>query len=183
MKPKHTSLYRSTRVRLDFDELPRDELGDYIANAEHVAASVLRDAGHDPDTLFDVVADSRSGRLRFVEVERAELAPDAARALKILWHAWTLRQQLADGAPGGVALEAIRLAQHAERFNVDRAFLKPVSARRTSDSNLKNKPTVADEKILAVINDARFRGRKQQAHKLGISIRQLQHRLKKLKTK
>ena len=208
MKRELDSLYESREFGGHIDEatedldgpvsefksaLHGDALTEYLDAAEYRAKAVLDDAGIDAGSLFEIVETRVEGPhgekiercMKFAQIDRLSSPVGAQRALDILWHLRTLRDALARGDAGAAAMESIRLTQHVERLNVDQAFLKPVSARVKSEANIRarNKPAVTDEQIIRVVKDPQYRYQKQQAAALGIGVRALQKRLKKIETK
>lgn len=123
MKRTIDTLYKTTVSQIEIDKLPKSELDTYLAEAKRVAQSVVDSESH-PD-----------GNRNEVD-----------RALEILWHVDTLGWQIETGSAQGAAMEAIRLAQHVERFNVDRAFLDSVDVgARVIDGSPNRKPDYTDE--------------------------------------
>lgn len=155
-------------------------LDTYIENAERYASEVVREAGLAPETLFDVVeTENKSRYVRHEKVDCDSLTPVAEKALKVLLRIhYEIRPRL-NGARDGV-LAGIRLAQEVEHLNTNLAFGKDVESRRTSNQNLETGSALSDDDIRRVVEQ--YPTRKKQAGRLGLSVRQLQRRLKDIKT-
>ena len=105
-------------------------LDNYADDCRRLAETVLRDAGINPDTLFDVVTvESETGRsegFKFHLMTREELGPEVDQALT-LYERWReVQYLLGDSSARNALWHGIGLAQAREHLVSNLAFRKNV---------------------------------------------------------
>lgn len=153
----------------------------YVADAEELASRLLAEAGIDPDTLFDVVESSSEKYIRWARINRLSLPPEVDQALDILIHCRAIKSSLSDCVRRDGLYDGIRLAQAVSNLNANLAWRKIVDARKQSNKNLRQLPSVSDEQILDAVG--LHSTKVSAANYLGITTRQLRNRVKKIDQK
>jgi len=124
-------LYERVTTTTETDAELRDALeelsGDldwYIIDAAQVAGEVMREAGHDPAKLFDVMDTPGGGAaVCYSLIDRDELTFDQNGALDVL-----LAVHKARNHDRNALWVGIRLAQAVEHFNSNRAWFKTANS-------------------------------------------------------
>ncbi len=137
MKKKSISrgLYRSVTHTSETEEevwqaceYVASDLDRYLDESQAVARNILRQAGYDPDTLFDIVSNETGRYVQHSQIDRDSLSPDVYYALKIMERCRYAKSDLEDNHRRDALFRGIQLAEAVEHFNANRAWLKPVKA-------------------------------------------------------
>ena len=130
------------------------DLERYIRESEAVAGDILRESGHDPATLFDVVTDGTGRYVRYSKIDRNSLSPEANHALDILRFCHLAQADLDDRTAQDALWRGIHLAQANGYLNTNIVLAPLVKGRKNSDDALaKNRPRGQPAKIRKRILD------------------------------
>lgn len=161
---------------------------DYLKDVEALARKVLVDEGIDPETLFEKVEQTdgrtRSKYVRHTRIDREALSPEADGALTILKKLrYEVRPKLQDANARTGLVAGIRLAEQVGLLTANLGYRRTVEGRQRSNSALHDhqQSAVSDDDIRDALKAGRTR--EVAARELGLSLRQLQRRLKKLNAK
>ena len=144
----------------------------YIDDAEQFAAGIVRSAN------IEVILKPGGLVPQMDTVNRARLTVQVDQALDVLMYCRIARADLKSAETKDAVWKGIMLAQSLEQLHANRRWWEIVVARKTSDLNLRHDKSVTDDEIYKALD--KYPTRQMQANAVGLTLRQLQRRIKNL---